>query len=113
MRNWWYSLLQLVIYLTVFRLWQDQEARRVQLIGALGLTVLVLGFAFATRSGYFRNAWDAAGHASVILDVFLEAFWVRWHPDASYLACAVAFAVVLGGYRRRLLHQSPLTERNI
>ena len=114
MRLWWYSLLQLITYLAVFRLWQGQEASRVHLVGALGLTVLVLGFIIAGRSGYFRNVWDAVGHATVILDVLLEAFWVRWHPDASYLACALAFALVLGGYRGHLLRRRPpLTERNL
>lgn len=114
MRLWWYSLLQLVTYLAVFRLWQGQEAHQVHLVGTLGLSVLVLGFALAARSGYFQNAWDTAGHASVIIDVLLEAFWVRWHPDASYLACAVAFAFVVGGYRWLLLRRNlALTIRNL
>lgn len=114
MRFWWYSLVQLVIYLTTFRLWQGQDAHEVHLVGSIGLLALVAGFILAARLGYFLNAWDVVGHASVMLDVLLEAFWVRWHPDASYLACALAFALVVGGYRWFLLRRNlALTIRNL
>jgi hypothetical protein len=61
--------------------------------------LLTAAFVRSARSGYFLNAWDALGHASVILDVLLEGSWIAHHDHLGFYLCAAAFALVLGGYR--------------
>jgi hypothetical protein len=71
-------------------------------IVALGLAVSAfLGtlLVIAARRRYFINFWDGLFHASVILDIVLEATWIERHEHVGFYLCAAAFAIVLIGYR--------------
>jgi hypothetical protein len=109
--KWWFSVLLGVAYLAVFHLWRMVSP---PWIVSTGLTVSMLLTALlivATRQPYFVNHWDALFHASVILDIVLEATWIERHEHVGFYLCAAAFAVVLIGYRlwsaRSRLPQSP------
>jgi hypothetical protein len=99
--NWWFSLALGAAYLGVFNLWRVVSPPWI-VISGLGVSaclgvLLVVG---ATQ-GYFVNFWDALFHASVILDIVLEATWIARHEDVGFYLCAAAFAVLLIGYRLR------------
>jgi hypothetical protein len=97
--KWWYSILLGLTYLAVFNLWRALIPPWIVISGlgvsaCLGLLLIV-----AARQGYFLNLWDGLFHASVILDIVLEATLIERHQHVSFYLCAAAFAVVLVGYR--------------
>ena len=88
-----------IAYLGVFHLWMRVGSPWVSASGlgvALFLAALLM---LAVRQRYFVNFWDALFHASVILDIVLEATWIERHEHVGFYLCAAAFAVVLIGYR--------------
>lgn len=97
--RWGFSLLLLGAYLATFHLWPDRPRWWIQATGCVSTLLLTAAFVRSARSGYFLNAWDALGHASVILDVLLEGSWIAHHDHLGFYLCAAAFALVLGGYR--------------
>jgi hypothetical protein len=108
--RWSFSLQLLVLYLAVFHLWRVVERPAVVATG-LAMTVLLgVLFARAARTGYFHNQWDGFWHATVILDILLEATLIPAHGHVGFYLCAAAFVVVVGGYRA-LLSRRRATER--
>jgi hypothetical protein len=66
----------------------------------LGVSGLLMALLFAAaKQGYFVNVWDGLFHASVILDIGLEATWIGRHEHLGFYLCAAGFAIILVGYR--------------
>ncbi len=97
--RWGYSLVMLVVYLAVFKLWQPFPRGGAALFGLLAAFGLSAGALLVRRTGYFVNDYDAWFHGIVILDIVLEALLVPAHVGNSFYGCAAAFALVIGGYR--------------
>ena len=95
----------LVVYLGVFHLWTLLERPGV-IASGLTVTALLVGlFLRARRTGYFLNGWDAGWHASVILDVLLEATLIPAHGHVGFYLCAIGFVVFVGGYHAWRFHR--------
>jgi hypothetical protein len=107
-RKWWFSLLLSVLYVAVFLLWQTAERRVVVVSGLLGTTVMLGGWLYASSQGYFRNRVDALLHALIVVDVLLEGLLVTSHDSHGFYLCALAFAIVVAGYR----HYSEIKRAN-
>ena len=99
MKKWSFSLLLGVVYLGVFHLWTFSDRRGITISGLLATLLLGIAFAFALKRHYFLNRWDAVLHGAVILDLFLEAIFIKVHDHLGFYLCAAAFAIVVGGYR--------------
>jgi hypothetical protein len=97
--RWWFSILLGVTYLAVFNLWRTVNAPWIVVTGLTVSGVLGTLLIIAARRRYFVNLWDGLLHASVILDIVLEATWIERHEHVGFYLCAAAFAVVLIGYR--------------
>lgn len=97
--RWSYSLVLLVGYLGVFHLWNVLPRAGILISTAVALAVLGALFVRAARRGYFTNRWDALGHAVILVDIAAEGFAVSWHSGHSFYLCALAFGLVVGGYR--------------
>jgi len=100
LRNWWFSLLLLVVYLGLFHFWHltgNFALNAAVGLGVVGLMSVVIALAIA--QGYFRNPTDAVAHAVVLVDLVLEAMFVYSHEHYGFYLCAIAFALVIGGYR--------------
>ena len=102
MKKWSFSLLLGAAYLGVFHLWTFSDRIVITISGLLATLLLGIGFAFALKQHYFLNRWDALLHAVVILDIFLEAIFIKVHDQFGFYLCAAAFAIVVGGYRAYL-----------
>ncbi len=98
--RWSFSLLLLVVYVATFHVWMHVERAGIVVSGLVSTAVLAALFVRALRRRYFLNGWDAFWHGTVILDLFLEATLVSHHGDFSFYLCALAFVVVVGGYRQ-------------
>ncbi len=97
--KWGFSLVLGIGYLGVFHLWIRVDPRWVAVSG-LGVAALLGALLIiVARQRYFVNFWDALFHASVILDIVLEATWIEQHEHVGFYLCAAGFAVVLVGYR--------------
>jgi len=117
LRHWYYSLLMLVTYVSVFLFWK-QFPSRVNFIvgGVVAVTLLTAGLAWAWRRKYFVNRIDLCLHGYIIADLCLESvlFEVlrlfngaqvtaelvsRFHHNNNYILCTITLAALLGGYR--------------
>ncbi|MCI0541162.1 MAG: hypothetical protein L0Z50_38660 [Verrucomicrobiales bacterium] len=99
MKRWHFSLILGVIYLAVFHLWMHVD-RPVIIGSSLVATILSTAlFLRAEHRKYFLNHWDRLFHAVVILDILLEGLLIRVHDHYGFYLCAIAFAIVVGGYR--------------
>ena len=124
-QKWRFSLLLLIVYVSLFSVWTIVPSRTVYLAGGgLALVVLVARFVSATREHYFASRADSRLHALVIADVFLEtvSFEVfRWfqpqavaetfHRNMNFVGCTVAFTLLIGGYRYFALRRSEFVTR--
>src|SRR5690348_5252018 len=97
--NWWFSIVLGAAYLAVFNLWRTASGPWIVISGLIVSVCLSILLVVAARRRYFVNAWDALFHASVILDIVLEATWIERHEHVGFYLCAAAFAVVLVSYR--------------
>jgi hypothetical protein len=98
-KKWWFSLLLGIAYLAVFHLFQIAGRNVVIVSGLLATALMLSGWLRAASRRYFCNRVDALLHAVVILDLLLESLFVTSHDSRSFYLCALAFAVVVGGYR--------------
>ena len=97
--KWWFSVLLGLAYLAVFNLWREVSVPWI-VISGLGVSACLGAlFLIAAKHRYFLNRWDGLFHASVILDIVLEATLIKGHEHVGFYFCAAAFAVVLVGYR--------------
>jgi hypothetical protein len=102
MKKWSFSLLLGAVYLGVFHFWAFSDRIGITISGLLATLLLGIAFAFALKRHYFLNRWDALLHGTVILDIFLEAIFIKVHDHLGFYLCATAFAIVVGGYRAYL-----------
>ncbi|HEY1172398.1 MAG TPA: hypothetical protein VGH19_13605 [Verrucomicrobiae bacterium] len=98
-RQWNFSLILLVAYLGTFHLWLRLNPSGVMASGLLMATVLSGLLWQASLRGYFANKIDLGIHASVILDIALEATIIPMHEGLTFYVCAAGFAVIIGAYR--------------
>jgi len=99
MKRWWFSLVLTTIYLAVFNLWFVLSRSWVVASGVIAGACLMATFRLAQRHGFFANVWDGLLHLTVILDILLEAVLIPTHHAKGFYLCALAFALVVGGYR--------------
>jgi hypothetical protein len=97
--KWWCSVLLGVTYLILFNLWRAVNPPWIVVTGLVVSALLGALLVIAARRRYFVNLWDPLFHASVIVDIVLEATCIERHEHVGFYLCAVAFAVVLAGYR--------------
>lgn len=97
--RWSFSLILLTGYLGVFHLWNVLPRGGIVFTALVVVGLLGVLFVRAARRGYFVNRWDAFWHASVLVDVAAEGLAVSWHSGHSFYLCALAFVLVVGGYR--------------
>ena len=97
MKNWWYSLLMFIGYLGIFHLWMHVSRPAIIASGMLWCGIFAV-LALRNRA-YFVNGSDLNAHLIVALDIFLEALLIPTHDHLGFYYCALAFAVVIGGYR--------------
>jgi hypothetical protein len=93
-------------YLAIFHLWMHLDRTSIMLSGLLW-AVAFGAAAWQFRSTQFINKMDAQAHAIVVLDVILEAVLIPTHDHYGFYLCAIAFALVLGGYRTYKLRRPP------
>ena len=114
-KNWYYSLILLIIYILSFHLWCHFQNRRVFIISGIAIAGFTLALTiFAYRKKYFVNRVDLGCHILVIVDLLLEALLFEialrifpistddiflFHNNFSFYYCAIAFAIVIGIYR--------------
>jgi hypothetical protein len=114
MKNWSCSLALIPLYLATFALWQHFPSRWLFVsAGAVTALAMALLLARAARRGYFAGKLDLILHAVVAADVFAEGCLYEYcravfgageeqavlqavHGDFGYVACAAAFALVIG-----------------
>ena len=106
LRRWGFSFFLLLAYLVVFHLWGVLGREGILAVLLIATGVLSGCFFFAVKRGYFLNRWDAAAHASVLLDLVLEGTLVRFHSGQGFYLCAAAFALVIAGYRVSLFRRA-------
>jgi hypothetical protein len=105
LERWWMSLTFLGAYLATFQWWMVAGRPLILVTGFAVVAVLSMLIVWGVRSRYFVNRWDAFGHAMVVADLALEAVLIREHDHRGFYFCALAFAVVVGGYRWGMLRQ--------
>lgn len=123
--RWYFSILQLLIYVSTFLYWKHYPSRLAFVLGGLvSATILSLLMVYAARRNYFVNRVDLCLHALVIVDIVLESLmyealrfivarqWVtgadsvsafdataaRFHDNHNFYMCALFFALVIGGH---------------
>ncbi len=97
--KWSFTILLGVLYLAVFHLWLVVPPFWVKTSGWMTSIILGVLLIVAAKNGQFLNHWDLGIHVSVVLDIFLEGTFIRWHEHYGFYLCAAGFAVVLIGYR--------------
>jgi len=124
-QRWYFSILQLLVYMGTFLFWKHYPSRLAFVAGGIvSTTVMLLLMLLAARRRYFVNRVDLCLHALVIVDIALEALmyealrlavamqWVSgdasvsafdetaavFHNNHNFYLCALFFAVVIGGH---------------
>ena len=111
--RWYYSFGMLVSYVTLFAVWKFFPSRLAFVgVGGFAIVALAIGMVRAIRSGYFANRIDLGLHIYVIVDLFLETFAFevfriaqpyavveQFHNNTNFFGCALAFTILIGGYR--------------
>jgi hypothetical protein len=114
LEKWWFTCVLLISYIGIFNVWLLQEGS-VAGSGAVYVMALSLLTVFAWKRSYFAGNYDLFFHASVILDVFLEATYITAHHHVGFYLCALGFGIVVGGYRFMALKKrgANLTQRTV
>ena len=124
-KRWYFSILQLLIYMGTFLYWKWFPSRLGFVVGGIvSVTAMSLLMWSAARRHYFVNRVDLGLHALVIVDIALESLMyeaLRWavalnwlpgdqpvsafdetaalfHDNHNFYLCALFFAVVIGGH---------------
>lgn len=105
---WWFSVILIAVYVGTFQLWYYLP--RPLILASGGFVVATMGILLvsAARQNYFGNRWDAFWHMTVLLDLAIEAIVIKEHDGRGFYLCALAFAVVIGGYHVRALRNGVL-----
>jgi len=99
LRRWYFTVLLGITYLVVFHAWQRLDYLGAVLTGLIATAALAALLLKASREHYFINRWDQAFHASVLLDILLEAVLIKHHEGYGFYWCALGFGIVICGYR--------------
>ncbi len=121
LRSWYYSLLMLVTYVSLFLFWKLAPSRLGFVVGGLAAAIgLTAGMLWARRRKYFVDRIDICMHAYIIFDLFMEGImyevWQvlvrrfqdlqatsgivsQFHDNNSYVFCTLTLAALVGGYR--------------
>jgi hypothetical protein len=120
-RDWWFSVLMMVVYVALFLFWKAMPSRVAFVAGGLLVAAgLVAVMVLALRRGYFAGRADVVLHGLIIADIVLESIIFeallpfirtgtlvpRFHHDNSFYLCAVTFSLIIAvghywGLRRR------------
>ena len=122
MKDWYYSLALVPIYIVTFLLWQQFPSRASFFIGGVAsATVMTGGLLWALKRRYFVDLADIVLHALVIVDVLIEGslyevarlagyvavgeteLLTTLHSGNTFYGCALGFALVLGFHRWRVM----------
>ena len=125
-KQWYYSVCLLIIYIISFHIWGLFQNRMVFLVSGIVTVSLASVFLYlANRQNYFINRIDLSAHILVIIDLALEALLYElakglfkldkqdiflFHNNYSFYYCALAFALVIGLYRYRQLNMRTTRE---
>lgn len=101
--GWWFSIVLLIVYIALFHLWMHVGYMGAIVSGVVACVGLAALSFVAARRGYFVDRLDGVGHCIVIVDLVLEATLPLSHDHYGFYLCALAFALVLGFYRRRII----------
>ena len=122
--HWYYSLLMLVTYVSVFLFWKQFPSRVGFVVGGVAaVTLLTVGLAWAWRRKYFVNRIDLCLHGYIIADLCMESvlFEVlqlfnnaqvtaglasQFHHNNNYILCTITLATLIGGYRYYALRRA-------
>ncbi|WP_339909631.1 hypothetical protein [Symmachiella dynata] len=123
--RWYFSILQLLIYVGTFLFWKWYPSRIGFIVGGVvSVSIMSLLLVFAARRKYFVNRVDLCLHLLVIVDIGLESLmyevlrfavamnWMSgeasvgafdetaamFHNNHNFYMCALFFAVVIGGH---------------
>ena len=99
MKNWYISILLLLTYLGTFHLWIHLSSTSIVITGITITLILSIAIAVAKKQDYFVNNFDLFGHATLPLDITLEAILIPDHNHYGFYFCALGFTIVIGGYR--------------
>ena len=99
----WFTVTLIGTYLATFQLWMEMTRPLILASGLVVVTALSALLLWSAYNGYFGNRWDAFWHATVIIDLALEAVMIKEHDNRGFYFCALAFAIVVGGYHHRAL----------
>ena len=111
--KWHVSILFVFVYLAIFHLWMVVGAGwRIMSTTAVG-GALVAILVRAARQKYFVNRWDLAFHASVVLDIGLEGFFLSVHEDFGFYFCALGFTAGIAGYRATMMRKQIATDKSL
>ncbi len=109
MKNWYYSIILLITYLSTFHLWMHVNLQTIKLSGIIIVITLSLLTGWCNSKDYFTNTFDLFWHSTVIFDIILEAMLIKDHDHYGFYGCATAFALVIGGYHYKKLIDNRLT----
>ena len=101
LHQWSFSIGLGAVYLAIFHLWMVMSREGIVFSGMAAALLLTAGL--AVKRKYFLNRWDLFFHALVVTDIFLEAILIPIHDHYGFYYCAIGFALVVGGYRARLI----------
>lgn len=99
----WFTVTLIGTYLATFQLWMEMPRPLILASGLVVVTALSALLLWSVYNGYFGNRWDAFWHVTVIIDLALEAVMIKEHDNRGFYLCALAFAIVVGGYHLRAL----------
>ena len=97
--RWGFSASLLFVYLVVFHVWMPLPRVETAALGVIAAFGMTIGTFEWRRRGYFVNNFDHFAHLVVALDVLLEGLFVPVHIGYGFYVCALAFSIVIGGYR--------------
>jgi hypothetical protein len=106
MKGFWFTILLLAVYIGIFEAWGKLKPDAVILSAAAVSVALTILLILAKRQKYFLNRWELFGHVAIIGDILLEGILIRDHGDRSFYLCAIAFGLVVGGFRAWLINRS-------
>ena len=115
---WWFTCLQIAIYIATFAWWKVMPARWVFVVGGIVASGLMTGLLLhARKKQYFLTRTDFLIHLLIVLDLVVEGFIYEIyallmriyglkadevavvHSHNGFYLCAAAFFAIAVGYR--------------
>ncbi|MFT5495743.1 MAG: hypothetical protein ACI9TH_001136 [Kiritimatiellia bacterium] len=121
-KNWYYTLIQMGIYVATFSAWKVFPSRLGFVLGGLAAFGLMMGLMrWAYQRGYFIGSTDLLIHLLIAVDLLVEGIMYEVynllmrlygheadavfliHAHNGFMLCASAFFILVVGYRFRRL----------